>query len=386
MIRASERTVIVGGGVAGLRTAEALRSRGFSGDLLGVSAEARYPYARPPLSKEALRNPDGVGAPLPTTADVRWQLGVTATGLDVTGGYVELDDDRRVAFDAVVLATGVRARRLPGPIRGMALRTAEDAEWLRSVLHGTPGRVVIVGAGFVGSEVAVAARSRQWHVTVVDVSPSPLATALGPHVARWLWEQHRAHGIELRLGDPVVAIEKAEARLHVLLGTGDKLIADAVVTGLGARPNTEWLDGSGLDITDGVLTDAAQRAVTTGGTALPNVVAVGDLARTPTRWADGEAVRWEHWAGATTDAHRAAAALMGQNLPADVPPVFWTDVYEHRVQVIGLPKGVESEPEAGPRGFCVGYRAGGVLTGAVAVNWPQRLPMLRRELCQRAAA
>ncbi|PXY28244.1 hypothetical protein BAY60_18145 [Prauserella muralis] len=125
--------VIVGGGVAGLRTAEALRSRGFSGELLGVSAEPHYPYARPPLSKVALYSIDGSGVPLSTTADVRWQRGVTATSLDVTGGYVELDDDRLVAFDAAVLATGVRARRLPGRVPGMELRTVEDAERLRTV-------------------------------------------------------------------------------------------------------------------------------------------------------------------------------------------------------------------------------------------------------------
>lgn len=387
MTRAAERIVVVGGGIAGLRTAEALRDRGFTGELLGVSAERHLPYARPPLSKAALTGPDWASTPLDSAAAVRWRLGVTATGLDLTGGYVELDDGTRVAFDGVVLATGLRARRLPAANTGLALRTVDDADRLRAALRCGPGQLVIVGAGFIGSEVAAAARSLDWSVTIVDAGPTPLAAALGPGPARWLWEQHRVRGVRTRFGYPVVAVERVGARQHVVLGDRSVLMADAVVTGLGAAPNIEWLQGCGLDIADGVLTDARRQALTAGGAVAEGVVAVGDIARTPSPLTGGRPVRHEHWTAATIDAHRAAAALTGLESPLEVPPVFWTDVYEHRVQVVGLPEGAESEPEAGPRGFCVCYRStSGALTGAVAVNWPQRLPALTREIGESGAA
>ncbi len=378
-----ERIVVVGGGVAGLRTAEALRRNGFTGELIGVSAERRPPYARPPLSKAALSDPEWECAALTTTSGVRWRLGTEASGLDLTARRVELADGSGLTFDAVVLATGVRARTPPELRSGLSLRTAEDATRLRAVLRSGPGHLVVVGAGFVGSEVAAAARQAGWTVTVVDGSSAPLARALGPGPARWLWDQHRARGVRTRFGEPVRSVEPTDAGCRVVLGSGPALAGDAVVTGLGTVPNTEWLHGTGLDLTDGVLTDAAGRAVTTEGVALGNVVAVGDLARTPSRLAGHRAIRHEHWTAATSGAQRVAATLTGGQAPPATPPVFWTGVYGDRVQVVGHPEGTESEPERGPRGFCVRYRSEtGVLTAAVVVNWPQRLLALNRELSE----
>lgn len=376
------RVVIVGGGVAGLRTAETLRAHGFTGELLGLGAENHPPYARPPLSKAMLHGHDGAGAELSSTAEIRWRLGVTATSLHLDGRYVGLDNGGRVEFDVVVLATGVRARTLPGAAQALALRTVEDSHRLRLVLRRDPGHLVVIGAGFIGSEVAVAARVRGWKVTVVDVDATPLAGALGHGPAQWLWEQHRVRGVHTRFGAPVVSVEKVGAGWDVLLPGGVVIAADAVVTGLGAKPNTEWLDGSGLDITDGVLTNERRQAVTAGGTVTSNVVAVGDVARTPSPLSEGRAMRWEHWTAATNDARCAAAALTGREPRPEAPAVFWTDVYHHRIQVIGLHRGTESEPEPGPRGFCVSYRSGEVLHGAVVVNWPQRIPGLQREIAE----
>ncbi len=155
----TQRVVIVGGGVAGLRTAEALRRNGFSGELVGVSAEKQLPYARPPLSKATLSSSDWECVPLETTAGLRWQLGVTASGLDLEHRRVELDDGSTIAFDTAVLATGARARTLPGSEAGLTLRTAGDAKALRTTLRENRGHLVIVGAGFISSEIAVAAHA-----------------------------------------------------------------------------------------------------------------------------------------------------------------------------------------------------------------------------------
>ncbi|SFB56608.1 3-phenylpropionate/trans-cinnamate dioxygenase ferredoxin reductase subunit [Amycolatopsis marina] len=382
MRRPSGRVVIVGGGVAGLRVAEALRGHGFSGELLGIGAEDHAPYARPPLSKAALHNSGVVEVLASSATDVRWNFGTAAVDLDLAGPYVRLDDGRLIESDAVVIATGVRARTLPGMDRTLSLRTVEDAERLRGVLAEAPGHLVIIGAGFIGSEVAVAARARNWEVTVVDAQATPLAAALGPAVAQWLWEQHRARGVHTRFGQSVRSTDKAGTRWHVSLDNGAALEADAVVTGLGAKPNTEWLGTSGLDVSDGVLTDERRRAVTADGAVAGDIVAIGDVARTPSALTGGRAIRWEHWTAAVADARRAATVLVGLEPPPELPTVFWTDVYQDRVQVLCLPSGTESEPEPGPRGFCVRYDTAGVLSGAVAVNWPQRLAVLQREIAK----
>lgn len=209
----------------------------------------------------------------------------------------------------------------------------------------------------------------------MDADPAPLTRALGSGPARWLWEQHLVRSVRTRFGNVVRSLQRSDTECHLILVDHSVIDADAVVTGLGAVPNTEWLDGSGVDITDGVLTDAAGRAITAAGAVVEGVVAVGDVARTPSPTAGGRAVRHEHWVAASTSAQRAAATLTGQQPPREAPPVFWTDVYEHRVQVVGHPDGVESQPEPGSRGFCVRYEGGdGALIGAVVVNWPQRLP------------
>lgn len=323
-----ERTIVIaGGGVAGLRTAEALRHQGFAGPLIGFGAEPLPPYDRTQLSTVAIRDAEWSPQPLPSAAHgFWWFLDIAAVGLNLADKQIELDDGRRVDFDALVIATGRRAATLPAAPRAMRLRTLTDAHRLRSVLLARTGHLVVVGAGLVGAEVAAAARTLGWQVTIADAAPDPLADTLGATPANWVWDQHRDHGVDLRFGTAVTAAPHH----HVEFAGGSTLDADAVVTTVGTVPNTDWLAGSGLDIAGGVRTDGQQQALTETGEAADVVVAVGSVAtsRLPgSRWPP------------TGDARRAAAALLGQPPPDDTPPMFSVTLYTRELRVTGQPDG-----------------------------------------------
>ncbi|HSK59376.1 MAG TPA: FAD-dependent oxidoreductase, partial [Actinomycetospora sp.] len=262
---------IVGGSVAGVRSAEALRAAGFDGRLVLVGDEAHRPYDRPPLSKAFLAGTveeDAIG--LVDDADeaelaLELRLGVTASRLDPAGRRVVLADGTEIATDGVVVATGGRARRLPGTegVEGVhTLRTLDDAVALRRELRDGSPRVVIVGGGFIGAEVASTCRAMGLRVTVLDGLPLPLAPVLGPRIARSCVDLHAAHGTELRPGTSVAGLTTVPARdgarrgAAVELGDGTTVEADVVIVGIGIVPNTGWLDGSGLTVENGVRTDA----------------------------------------------------------------------------------------------------------------------------------
>ena len=353
------KVVVVGAGLAGLRTAESLRDKGFDGEIVLLGEESHPPYDRPPLSKQVLRGerepvfllPEGGYAEL--RLDRR--LGVTARGLDVAARKV-LVDGGSVDYDQVVLATGATPRRLPGA-PGLVLRSLDDCLALASVLQ--PGnRIAIVGAGLIGCEVAASARSKGVDVHVIDVLPQPLVRVLGAEVAHRVRELHEQHGVEFHLG---VGVDTASAtRLELTDGT--VLEVDAVLEAMGVTPTTDWLVGSGLDVTDGVACDEV-------GQAAEGVWAVGDMAR----WADGVggSRRHEHWTRAVEQAGAVAAALLGERQPVTDSPYWWSDQYDVKLQGVGLAapgddvQVVDVGPKARPLAL---YSRDGRLTAAVGFS------------------
>ena len=326
---------VVGASLAGLSTVRALRSRGFDGRIVVVGAERHAPYDRPPLSKAflagtaaesdlALLDQDDEGL------DVEWRLGVPAVGLDAAARLVTLADDSVVGADAVVLATGSRARELPGAreLAGVhVLRTLDDAVALRDDL-AAGGRLVVVGGGFIGAEVASTARSLGLAVTVVEAMPTPLAGPLGTEMGAVCGALHADHGVRLLTGVGVAGLVGEDRVRAVDLLDGTRLPADVVVVGVGALPNVEWLADSGLSVAGGVATDA------TCATAAPGVVAVGDCARSYDVHAR-RPVRIEHWTHALQQPATAAATLLGTSAPYTGLPYFWSEQYGLQVQLAG---------------------------------------------------
>jgi NADPH-dependent 2,4-dienoyl-CoA reductase/sulfur reductase-like enzyme len=337
---ALERIVVVGASLAGLRTVQALRARGYDGVVTLVGEEDRPPYDRPPLSKQVLagvKGPDDVAlvtAEKLDGLDVDLRLGTRATELDLHAREVGLLGGERVGFDAAVIATGAAPRELPGTadVAGIhLLRTLDDALAIRVAMEDHP-RVVVVGAGFIGSEVAATARGRGLDVTVVEVLPVPLAHALGPRLGALCAGLHRDHGVDLRCGVTVTGFEGTDRVEAVALSDGSRVDADLVVVGIGVRPATDWLAGSGLEVGDGVVCDPTLRAV-----GAPSVFAAGDVAR----WHHalyGEQVRVEHWTNAAEQARAVAVNLLageGAGTPFAAVPYVWSDQYDRKIQVVG---------------------------------------------------
>ncbi|MFP5023296.1 NAD(P)/FAD-dependent oxidoreductase [Pseudonocardia phyllosphaerae] len=387
-----ESVTVVGASLAGLATARALREQGFTGRLVVVGDEKHLPYDRPPLSKDYLGGTASDEDVALTTADdgelgIEWRLGRVATALDAATRTVTLDDGERLTADAVVLATGARARTLPGELpQGVhTLRTLDDARALRTDLQ--PGRrLVVVGAGFVGAEVASTAAGLGLAVEIVEAAPGPLRRALGEQLGDACGGLHAAHGVTLYPGTGVREIAGSPRVTGVVLDDGRTLPADVVVVGIGAAPNVEWLDGSGLEIDDGVVTDAA------GLTAFPGVVAVGDCAATQRDYT-GSRLRLEHWTNALQQPAVAAAALLGgaHALPAHhVVPYFWSDQYGHSIQFAGHrdPAGSvrieDGDPAAADAGLLALFLdAAGDPVGVLGIDRPRPFGRWRRELAKR---
>lgn len=379
-------TVVVGSSIGGVRTAQALRAAGFPGDLVLVGEEPQLPYDKPPLSKSLLAGAETAddvllfGADAAQAAQVRLLLGRRATRLDVAAGELHLDDGERLAYDDVVVATGAQARPSPwGPRPGVhVLRTLGDAEALRSDLLAG-GHLVIVGAGFIGAEVAATARALGLDVTMVDPLEVPMARLLGPEVGGLFAGLHGRHGVATAFGVGVEAIEGRRGALRVALTDGRVLLAATVVVGIGAVPNDGWLASSGLLVDDGLVCDEHCRAI-----GSPRVYGVGDVAR----WwhlRHGERVRVEHWTNAVEQAAAVAHNITFPEDPRPYTPVeyVWSDQYDWKIQIAG--RTGRSRPEilgdpAGPR-FAVLYGDGdGPLAGLVTVNWPKALVAGRRAL------
>jgi 3-phenylpropionate/trans-cinnamate dioxygenase ferredoxin reductase subunit len=376
---------VVGASLAGARAAQALRREGHEGRLVLVGAEEHWPpYDRPPLSKQVLTGTwpdDKAQLRVPDPFDAELVLGRRAVGLEVPTDpdadlTVRLDDGATIVAGGVVLATGATPRTLPGTDgvpRVHVLRTIDDARSLRSDLERAE-RVVVVGAGFIGCEVASSCRTLGKHVTLVEALDRPLTRVLGPVMGDVATALHRAHGVDVRLGVGVRAIEGAGGVERVVLDDGEVLEADVVVVGIGVRPATDWLEGSGLTLADGVVCDEACVAVGSAG----RVVAAGDLARWRHALFDAE-VRIEHWTNASDQAAHAAKALVhGADAAGPFAPVpyFWSDQHGTKFQFVGTTAPgddvaiAEGSVEAGK--FVATYRRAGVVVGALCVNWPAR--------------
>ncbi|MFJ3669408.1 NAD(P)/FAD-dependent oxidoreductase [Streptomyces sp. NPDC090106] len=396
------RVVVAGASLGGLRAAEQLRAAGWTGPVTVVGDEPHMPYNRPPLSKEVLAGRASFETlaftPKASTADVEWRLGTRVTAARLDERLVELDDGGTLPYDGLVVATGMRPRRLdrPGPLAGRhTVRTLADARALRDALTRPGVRVVVIGAGFIGCEVAATATGLgAAHVTVVDPLPQPMVAPLGDLLARALRARHEERGVRFALGVAVAGFEGGERVTGVTLSDGRTLPADVVIESVGSLANVEWLDGNGLDLTDGVLTDARLRV---GGR--PEVVAVGDVARFPNARYDGVPRRVEHWSIPTDTAKHAARSLVahltcGEAEPAPFAPLptFWSDQHDFRLQSFGAPalgladvRLLEGAPDGD---LLAGYHHDGLLVGVVALGGPAvatRAARYRAELLRQPA-
>ena len=396
------RVVVVGASLAGLRAAEELRARGFDGTITVVGEERHEPYDRPPLSKQILAGTwPAERAALAVSADgglvglgLDWRLGQRAIALDPRARQVTLAGGERLGYDGLVIATGSAPRELPGTetLAGAhTLRTLDDCEAIRTDLEAGPGRVVVVGAGFIGSEVAATCRTRGHEVTVLEALPVPLGRALGDEMGAVMGELHRDHGVEVRLGTGVAGFEAGSGGRveRIRLADGNTLDADLVVVGIGVTPNTGWLEGSGLALDDGVVCDASAWVA-------PGIVAAGDVARWPSH-RFGELMRVEHWDNAITMGEHAARRLLadlagsdpgGAQEPYDPVPWFWSDQYDRKIQLAGRSSSADEvqvvDGDVAERRFVALYRRGDRLAGVLAMNRPRPL-MSYRGLVERRA-
>lgn len=383
---ALEQVVVVGASAAGLTAAETLRREGFAGRLTVIGEETEQPYDRPPLSKQVLkgewadertvlRPAEALGA-----LGATWLLGVRAAGLDVGAQQVELADGRRVAYDGLVIATGVTPRRLPfghGLAGVHTLRTLADARALRADLAQWVD-VAIIGAGFLGTETAAVARELGCRVTVIDPDEAPLQRQLGPLFARRFRNLHQGQGVDLRLGVGVVGLGGRDGRVaSVQLSDGSQIAAHVVLVAVGSRPATGWLDSSGLSLGDGVVCDECCMAA-------PGIVAAGDVASW-THPALGR-VRLEHRMNATEQGMAAARTLLGHRTPFAPIPYFWTDQYDVKVQVYGyVGEGefdvVDGDPD-GDSFVAVQRTATGSPQAVAGWNMPRQVRTLRAEVAR----
>jgi NADPH-dependent 2,4-dienoyl-CoA reductase/sulfur reductase-like enzyme len=341
----ADRVAVVGASLAGYRAAQALRRQGFDGTLTLIGGEPHAPYDRPPLSKQLLAGAWTVDQIALTTDDqlagleLDLRLGTRATDLDVGANTLRLHGGEPIVYDHLVVATGAAARTLPGlpDLDGIVmLRTLDDSLRLRELLTTGQPRVVVVGGGFIGAEVAATSRGLGLDVTILEALPVPLERGLGPKLGAAVAAIHGDHGVDLRCGvvvDEIVGRTRAE---QVVLSDGTRVDADVVVVGIGAFPTTGWLEASGLDIRDGVVCDSTCRAVNTS-----NVWAAGDVARWEHPLLGGD-IRLEHWDNAARQGAQVAtniAATMRGEAPQSFGPVpyVWSEQYGVMIQVLGHP-------------------------------------------------
>jgi NADPH-dependent 2,4-dienoyl-CoA reductase/sulfur reductase-like enzyme len=377
--------LVVGASAAGLATSEALRRKGFDGQLTVLGAEPHLPYDRPPLSKQVLCGnwaPERAQLRQPaalSTLDAEFVLGDPAARLDVAARTVHTVSGRELTADAIVVATGLRPRTLPDQagLTGVhVLRTLDDALALRKDLLSC-SRAVVVGDGVLGAEITATARGMGVAVTMAGPQSSPLEYQLGPLVGGRLAELHTAKGVELRLGAGVTGLMSQSGQVTgVRLETGEVLPADVVVVAFGAAPVTEWLAGSGLLCDNGIVCDSRCQAA-------PGIYAVGDVARWHHETQDA-LLRLENRTNATEQAVAVAANILGADQPYTPVPYFWTDQFDVKIHVHGtLPIGaevsiVEGSPADGR--FVAKYRHGGVVTGVLGWNMPKQARLRRQEI------
>jgi NADPH-dependent 2,4-dienoyl-CoA reductase/sulfur reductase-like enzyme len=379
-VAAPEKIVVVGASLAGLRAVENLRRLGFDGRIVWIGAEPHLPYDRPPLSKQILKGtwePDSERMRLRrepyAELELDMRLGVRATALDADARQVVLDGGVRESYDRLLIATGAAARRMPGQpeLEGIhLLRTLDDALAVRSELERGP-RVLVVGAGFIGAEVAASCRERGLDVVMIEPQPVPLMRGLGKEMGEVSAQIHRDHGVDLRCGLLVDGVEGTDRVERVRLSDGTAVDADLVVVGIGAYPVTDWLASSGVAIDDGVVCDAYCRS------SLPDVYAAGDVARFHNPVFD-EVMRIEHWSNAVDQAVQATQNMLadeGAAEPYAHVPWFWSDQYDVKIQFAGR-MGAEDEMQVvsgsiEERKFVSIYGRAGRIVGVLTFGRPR---------------
>ena len=377
----SDGIVVVGGGLAAQRFCETLRTRGYDGKIRVACDELSPPYDRPPLSKEFLRG-DVEEAQLALrprrwydNAQVDLLLGHRAVGLDIHARRVSFANGADLRYERLLIATGSEPRRLPmaeGFSNVHYLRTVEDAVGLRDVLR--PGaRLAIVGAGFIGQEVAATARSLGVQVTIIEALAAPLERIVGLQLGRWFASLHRGEGVDVRLGATITAFRGGDAVEELTLDDGEVVACDEVVVGIGVVPATAWLADSGLP-TGGIPVDPL------GKTEAWFVYAAGDAAR-PFDPLTGSHVRTEHWEAAARQGSAAASAILGLPVRAGDVPSFWSDQYGLRIQYLGHSDrtdriAIDGDPDA--RDFAAIFYRGARAAAALLVGRPRALPQMRR--------
>jgi NADPH-dependent 2,4-dienoyl-CoA reductase/sulfur reductase-like enzyme len=378
--------VIVGGGLAAARTAEQLRRAEYTGPITIVSDETHLPYDRPPLSKEVLRNPqhDVVLKPQEfyDENDITLRLGSAATSVDTTAQTVTLADGSVIGYDELVIATGLVPKRIPSfpDLEGIrVLRSIDESAALRA--HAaTARRAVIVGAGFIGCEVAASLRQLGVDVVIVEPQPTPLASVLGERIGALVTRLHEAEGVQVRCGVGVASVVGTDKVEKVVLSDGTELDADLVVVGIGSHPVTGWLDGSGIEVDNGVVCDGSGRA------SAPHVWAIGDVASWRTEV--GHQVRVEHWSNVAEQARALVPALLGQEAGAAVTsvPYFWSDQYDVKIQCLGEPAAGDTVHivEDDGRKFLAYYERDGVLTAVVGGGMPGKVMKARGKIAASA--
>ncbi|RZT18564.1 NAD/ferredoxin-dependent reductase-like protein [Mycobacterium sp. BK558] len=373
--------VIIGGGLAAARTAEQLRRAEFSGPIAIVSDEDHLPYDRPPLSKEVLRaETDDVSlkpAEFYAEKDITLLLGNGARSVDTDAKTVTLADGSTLGYDELVIATGLvpkRIRSFPDLPGIHVLRNVGQSLALRREAADAR-RAVVVGAGFIGCEVAASLRKLGVDVVLVEPQPAPLASVLGEKIGELVTRLHRAEGVDVRCGVGVSEVSGDDRVRSVTLSDGEQIDADIVVVGIGSHPATDWLDGSGIAVDNGVVCDDA------GRTSAPHVWAIGDCAS----WRDevkGQ-VRVEHWSNVADQARVLVPAMLGQDAPAAVSvPYFWSDQYDVKIQALGEPEATDTVHivEDDGRKFLAYYERDGVVVGVVGGGFPGKVMKVRAKI------
>ena len=379
-----ERIAVVGASLAGLRAVEFLRRAKFEGQLVLIGAEKHTPYDRPPLSKEVLRGEaDQQGLALRRKSyddlDVDLRLGQRAVFLDTDKREVRLESGDAVGYDGLIIATGGEVRALPNQptMAGIhMLRTLDDALAIRAALQAKP-RVAVIGAGFIGAEVAASARQLGLDVTMIEALETPLAQSLGPRIGRLLQDAHERRGVRVLCGRRVEGFDGADRVQSLRLDDGSRVDSDLVVVGIGVKPAVSWLEGSEIEIEDGVRCDE------TLATSVSGVVAAGDVAS----WYNPlfeERMRVEHWTNAVEQARHAVSTLLaapGEAKPFASVPMFWSDQFDLKIQGAGRPRRSDElvfargAPE--PEKLVALYGRAGRLVGALAFNQAPKLVQLR---------
>jgi NADPH-dependent 2,4-dienoyl-CoA reductase/sulfur reductase-like enzyme len=378
--------VIVGGGLAAARTAEQLRRAEYQGAITLVSDEDHLPYDRPPLSKDVLRGEtDDVllkPAEFYEEKAITLRLGSGATSLDTEAQTVTLANGDVIAYDELVIATGLTPKRIPSfpDLEGVrVLRTFDESLALRKHA-GSARHAVVIGAGFIGCEVTASLRKLGVDVVLVEPQPTPLASVLGEQIGELVARLHRSEGVDVRCGIGVTEVTGTGHVEKVVLSDGSELDADIVVVGIGSRPSTDWLEGSGVAVDNGVVCDVA------GHTSAPNVWAIGDVAS----WRDaaGHQMRVEHWSNVAEQARVIVPAMLGIDAPsAVVVPYFWSDQYDVKIQCLGEPAAddVVHVVEDDGRKFLAYYERDGAVAGVVGGGMPGKVMKTRAKIAAGAS-